>query len=64
MREMSSVFAGVGCMALTGKSFYWITLLANTIFFFAFLAPLTFYRDSEQEKLTKIACDQETQSLT
>ena len=61
MKEMKNVFAGVGLMVITGKSFYYLSLVTNSLFFFTFLFCLVIYSD-DSEKV--IACEESVRDQT
>ena len=59
MKECTDVFAGVGIMILTTKSFFWFSILANFGFFVAFLVPLLM-KNYDDASMT--VCDEDYRS--
>ena len=52
---MTNVFASVGVMLITVKCFFWLSILANTAFFLAFLVGLILFRNDDSQ-LTSSEC--------
>ena len=62
MREMTNVFAGVGLMVITGRTFYYLSLVANTIFFFAFFFSLVLTSDNSNSDSKNTPCTDNEES--
>ena len=56
MKECTDVFAGIAIMVLTTKTFFWVSILANSLFFLAFIVPLIVTRYDED---SKVSCDED-----